>query len=260
MEKIELLLISMSIFAAATGVLFFLNLMKFLPIAVMIAAIPVIIFLYLEHRRVKELEKMFPYFITDLTEVVRAGMPLTQAIKYLTKNDYGELSKHLKKISAKIDLGVPLGRALMAFGEDSKSKMIKRAVATIVKVDEYGGNLVNVLTNVVESIRVIDKLKRERELLIYGSITQCYVIFLIFLGIMVAMYRFLFPMLSTGVGSAESLLGVQYSALFTHLALIQALFSGLVIGKMTEGSLVAGLKHSVILGVVSYLVATFLVS
>jgi len=260
MEKLEILLVSMSILAIATGILFFLNLMRFLPIAIIISIIPGVFLIYREHRKIRELERMFPYFITDLTEVVRAGMPLTQGIKYLTKNDYGELSKHIKKISAKIDLGVPLSRALMSFGEESKSKMIKRAVATIIKVDEYGGKLVEVLTNVVESIRVIDKLKRERELLIYGSITQCYVIFLIFLGIMVAMYKFLFPMLSAGVGSAESLIGVQYSVLFTHLALIQALFSGLVIGKMTEGSLIAGIKHCIVLGIVSYLVATFLVT
>jgi flagellar protein FlaJ len=258
MEIYEIALVSMVILAIEVAIMFFFKLMNFLPLAIAIAALPTAIFLYLENRRIKQIEKMFPYFITDVTEVVRAGMPLTQAIKYVSKNEYGELSKYLRKISAKIDLGVPLSNALTSFGEESKSKIVKRAIATVVKVDEYGGNLVDVLNNVVESIRMIDKLKSERELLIYGSVTQCYVIFLIFLGIMVAMYKFLFPMLTMGVGSAEALIGVNYTQLFTNLSLIQALLSGIVIGKITEGSLISGIKHSIVLAVVSYAVASFL--
>ncbi|MCW1296060.1 MAG: type II secretion system F family protein [Candidatus Parvarchaeota archaeon] len=258
MELYEIAVVSAVILAVGIAIIFFMKMMNLLPIVLIISAIPIALYLYLDYRKTKEIEKMFPYFITDVTEVVRAGMPLTQAMKYLSKNEYGELSKHIRKISAKIDLGVPLSKALTSFGEESKSKIVKRAIATIIKVEEYGGNLVNVLNNVVESIRMIDKLKSERELLIYGSVTQCYVIFLIFLGIMVAMYKFLFPMLSMGVGSAEALIGVDYTQLFTNLALIQALLSGIVIGKITEGKLLSGLKHSVVLGIVSYAVASLL--
>lgn len=258
MEKIEIALITMTLLAIGLAVSFFLRLSNLLPIVVILSLLPGILMTYIEHRRIKEIERMFPYFATDVTEVVRAGMPLTQAIKYVAKNDYGELSKHVRRIAAKLDMGIPLSRALESFAKETKSKMIGRAISTIIKVDEYGGRIVDVLSSVIDSIRVIDKLKRERELLIYGSITQCYAIFLIFLGIMVAMYKFLFPMLTSEAGTVETLIGIQYSTLFLHLSLIQAFFSGIVIGKMTEGSVVAGLKHSLILLVVSYLVAMFL--
>jgi len=47
--------------------------------------------------------------------------------------------------------------------------------------------------------------------------------------------------------------------LFFHMSFLQALFGGLVAGKMGEGTVSAGLKHSVILLVAGYLSLKFLV-
>jgi len=50
----------------------------------------------------------------------------------------------------------------------------------------------------------------------------------------------------------------QARTLFFHMSVIQALFSGLIAGKMGEGTVSAGLKHSVVLLVVGYLALKFL--
>jgi flagellar protein FlaJ len=46
--------------------------------------------------------------------------------------------------------------------------------------------------------------------------------------------------------------------IFLHLTLVQGFFSGLVAGKMGEGSVSAGLKHSLIMMLVGYVVLKFL--
>jgi flagellar protein FlaJ len=52
---------------------------------------------------------------------------------------------------------------------------------------------------------------------------------------------------------------VEARRLFSHMSIIQALFGGLVAGKMGEGTVSAGLKHSVILLAAGYIALKFLI-
>jgi flagellar protein FlaJ len=61
------------------------------------------------------------------------------------------------------------------------------------------------------------------------------------------------PTLQTALLSSD-----QARALFFHMSVIQALFGGLVTGKMGEGTVGAGLKHSVVLLAIGYLALKFL--
>jgi flagellar protein FlaJ len=45
--------------------------------------------------------------------------------------------------------------------------------------------------------------------------------------------------------------------IFLHLTLVQGFFSGLVAGKMGEGSISAGLKHSLIMMLLGYVALKF---
>jgi len=45
--------------------------------------------------------------------------------------------------------------------------------------------------------------------------------------------------------------------IFLHLTLVQGFFSGLVAGKMGEGSVSAGLKHSLVMMLLGYVVLKF---
>jgi hypothetical protein len=44
--------------------------------------------------------------------------------------------------------------------------------------------------------------------------------------------------------------------IFLMLSLIQGLFAGVIIGKMAEGDIISGLKHSIILMTISFFVMT----
>jgi flagellar protein FlaJ len=109
----------------------------------------------------------------------------------------------------------------------------------------------------------VQRLKAERVMYLYSQVTTGYIIFFVFLGVMIAMGKFLIPSLGTisveGVTSApkENLVN-EYKNLFRNLILIQGLFAGLSVGKMAEGKIISGVKHSLIMMIVGLVVFTFI--
>ena len=87
-----------------------------------------------------------------------------------------------------------------------------------------------------------------------------YIIFFVFLLVMIGLQKFLVPTLGdVSIGEITSPMeGIetQYNEMFRNLIIIQGLFAGLVIGKMAEASVVAGVKHSLVLLIVGVLVYT----
>jgi hypothetical protein len=54
----------------------------------------------------------------------------------------------------------------------------------------------------------------------------------------------------------EALISQEISSSFLYLLLVQGFFSGLAIGKLSEGNIKAGIKHSFILVSMSFLIST----
>jgi len=59
-----------------------------------------------------------------------------------------------------------------------------------------------------------------------------------------------------GLSSTGTLGELDVSSAFLYLLLVQGFFSGLIIGKLTEGRLKAGVKHSFILMIFSFTFST----
>jgi archaeal flagellar protein FlaJ len=57
-------------------------------------------------------------------------------------------------------------------------------------------------------------------------------------------------------GGGGSISASEISQAFLYLLLIQGLFSGLVIGKLSEGDIKAGVKHSFVLILLSFGIST----
>jgi flagellar protein FlaJ len=96
-------------------------------------------------------------------------------------------------------------------------------------------------------------LNKERGTQTRPYIAIIYVAFFVFLFTIILLFKSFFvsieglPMLGTAVMSPE-----QVSRIFFHMTAIQAFFGGLVSGKMGEGTINAGLKHSLILMLCGY--------
>ncbi len=210
---------------------------------------------YVRYNKMKNIENRFPDFLRDISENIAAGMTLPQAIKSLKHVDYGDLSPHVRRMIIQMDWGVTFADVLKDFAEEG-TPLIKRTVSTVIETYSGGGNLSEVLKSVGKSVTEVNKLRKERHSGVYSQILSGYLIFFVFIGILVSLQKFLIPSLAsisapelgfTSVTTAEF-----YADIFQWLILIQGFFSGLVIGKMSEGNLIAGLKHCLILMLVGY--------
>jgi len=234
-------------------------------VAIIMLIVPISLIRYYELTRMKILEEYFPQFMRDLVESVRAGMTLPQAVESISGNDYGGLSPHVKRLNAQLNWGIPFDRALLRFSKNTKSKLIGRISSTIIESHRFGGNLTDVFESVSSTSLEIERLREERKLYINSQLMTGYIIFFVFLIVIIGLQRFLVPTLSQVsvgalAGQTTQDMSIEYQSLFRNLIILQGLFAGLVIGKMSEGAVAGGIKHSlflIILGVLIFTVASF---
>ncbi len=222
-----------------------------------VIAMPLIVIKYFETRRVKEMEKNFPVFLQDFVESIRGGMTLPQAFKAISNNQYGMLSPLVKKMTAQLDWGIPVDTVLLNFSKDTKSKLISRIVSTVMESHKFGGKLVETFEALSGTAIEVERLRAERRLYLNSQVITGYIIFFVFLAVIIGLEKYLVP--SFGQVSTQSLtqvssggpaisqanLSKEYSEIFRNLILMQGLFAGLTVGKMSEGTVVSGIKHSV---------------
>jgi flagellar protein FlaJ len=222
--------------------------------AVVTLGVP-LMYKYTQYTAIKMLETIFPNFLRDVTENIRTGMTLPQAIKTCSANDYGILSPYIKDMSMKISFGIPFEHVLTDFAEKSQSVIIKRNIHTIIETHRSGGALDTVLESVVQSFIELDKIKKERTARVSSQMVNGYLIYFVFLGVMVGLSSFMVPAFRWIEGAGE--MKAVFTEIFRNLIIVQGFFAGLAIGKMAEGTIMAGIKHALILVVVGYTVFVF---
>jgi flagellar protein FlaJ len=214
-------------------------------------------------------------------------MPVSKAIIYVSNNDYGPLNKFVKKLANQVEWAIPVHKAFMTFANATDSDVIKRSISTVIEAEEAGGNMEDVLESITISLVEIKKIKETRRASVNSQVIQSYVIFFVFLGVMILIQNLLIPYIANmqnpgsdgfqlsnaGVGGMVQKVSLNFSSLqdfisslirwflslngvFLMLALIQGFFAGVVIGKLSEGELSAGFKHSLILMTVAFFIIT----
>ena len=214
-----------------------------------------------------EKEEMFLEFARNLVESVKMGASISKSIVLLKKRDYRSLSKHVQKLANQISMGIPLGNALQIFSKDVANKKISRAIVLIRQAERAGGDIGEILESVAEAVNMADKLKKERKSAISTLIVQGYIIFFVFIIIVLVMQFQILPLVSgiagmtsvdSGTGDTVNVQGFKDSEMansFLDLLLVQGLFTGLIIGKLAEGNLKRGIKHSFILMLSAFLIS-----
>ena len=207
---------------------------------------------YAEYAKTKELEAFFPRLLHDITENINSGMTLPQAMRATLVNEYGPLNPHVQAINAKISWGITFERALNDFAEKSGSMSLRRTIKTIIEAHRAGGTMNTVLEAVADSLRELEKIKKERSASVYSQMINGYMIYVIFLGVMIGISSFLVPTFNfEGAGTTERI-DLIFPELFRTLIAVQGFFAGMAIGKMSEGTISAGIKHSLVLSVLGY--------
>ncbi len=239
------------------------ELLKFLlVVSLLLTIIPFMISFMLRQNRQQAKEDKFLAFMRDLVETVRSGTPISKGIINLKNRAYGPLSPHISKLANQLTIGITLTEALLTFAKETNSPVISRAVSLISEAEKAGGNIEEVLESVADSVAQVDKLRKERAAGVSNLITQGYMIFFIFIIIMLVMEFKILPLvgdLQTTKGLSMSVTKMnpeQFAMPLFFMLLVQSFFAGLVIGKIAEGTLKAGIKHSFILLTSTLLITT----
>ena len=266
-SAVAIVLIDLVFFFNNERMFLFLIGIAFVPLA-----LPFVIGLTLENDREQKIDEMFLEFSRNLAESVSAGTPISKGIINMRKKNFGVLSPYIQKLANQIELGIPIAIAFNTFSKDVGSPVVTRAVALISQAEKAGGEIEYILDSTAKSISEIEKLKKERKSAIYSLVVQGYIIFFVFIGIILVMEFKILPLtaglgnfvglpggsseIATNVPTIQELDPEEFSRPFLYLLLTQGLFVGLVIGKLTEGSLKSGLKHSFILMITAFLMSS----
>ena len=232
-------------------------------VAVMGFIVPVGGYVYYKYTLLQNKEYYFPQFLKDLADGTRAGLSLPQAVMNVSKINYGALTDDVRRLAMYISWGVPFDEAIKRFAERTGSKMIQSSVALIVEAYTAGGGIADILDTMAEDAGKMHSLKEERKTKFSGFISTIYSVYVIFLIISVVLITTLLPEIPTmpsfgalqggastglfGVTNSEPIPEDELRAIFFHLAIIEAVFAGLLAGIVGEGSVAAGMKHAIIL-------------
>ncbi|MBM3231901.1 hypothetical protein FJZ21_00785 [Candidatus Pacearchaeota archaeon] len=250
------------------------NLFYFLiGIAMAVIALPFVATTIFETNLEKEKNEQFLEFARALAENVKGGTPIGQSIRNMRNKNFGSLTENIGKLANQISMGIPMSKALDTFAEDIGSITVKRAISLIKEAEMAGGKIDDILDSVASSIYQIEKLKKERAAAISSLVVQGYIIFFIFIGIMLVMQFKIIPLTEEvnsvgglegiggsggiGVGSSNEAFSTDdLSRPLLWMLLLQGLFSGLAIGKLSEGTVKAGIKHSFVMTIAAFLIST----
>jgi flagellar protein FlaJ len=225
----------------------------------LIVIVPPLLIFYKEYTRKKEIEQQFIIFIRDLTDSIDSGMTLPLALEHCSKRDYLSLTPYVNELASQVNWGIPFKRALQTFTKKIGSKTITRAVNTIIEAYKVGGKISDTLNAIGTSLVTIERIKRERTASVRGQIATTYLIFFVFIFILVVLQIFLIPALTPkteipgiALGESVAIPTEIFTQSFIRFIFIQGFFSGLATGKMAEGSLIAGIKHSILFIIIGY--------
>ena len=264
---LSIVTIIFSLFLLGTRFFFFV-----FGLGILIGASPFVFSIINETRIASEKEEMFLEFSRNLVESVKTGTPINKSVINVKDKPYGVLSENIKKLANQISLGIPLEKALQTFSRDVKNRAISRALTLIGQAERSGGEIGGILESVTEAISTVEKLKKERVAAISTLVVQGYIIFFVFIVIILVLQFQILPLLvdiapdlggaagigigGIGGGGGTPITQEEISSSFLYLLLVQGFFCGLAIGKLSEGNVKAGVRHSFILMLIAFLIAT----
>jgi flagellar protein FlaJ len=227
---------------------------EFIFFAVIAAFTPPTILNYVDYRWKKSVDEHLPDLFRSIVQAQETGMTLPRALEEASKRDYGPLTAELRKMTAQISWGMTIEEALVAFSKRVNTLLVQRTVPLIIEANRSGGHVEKIFDPMGRFVQSTLILQKERQTKTRPYIAIIYVAFFVFIFTIILLFKSFFvdieglPLLGVAIMASE-----EVKRLFFHMTVIQAFFGGLVAGKMGEGTISAGLKHSLALMICGYI-------
>lgn len=269
-EPVYILVFSVPITAALIFLLYFqfgLNITACVVFGVLMGATPYALAYEAKARRVSRYEDLLLDFLRALSSGIKSGLTLPASLKVASSADLGPLTEEVKRMNADIEWGSSAGEALERFEHRvSGSELVSRATRTIKKASEADEDIADVLDILMRDVATKRELERERK----GAMAMYNIIILIMFGIFLfSVYMITGNILNLSVGGGPSKVGgtlifggIDVSltvTIFMHASIIEGIVSGLVAGQTSGADLRAGLKYSLLLMFIAYVMFAALI-
>ncbi len=229
-------------------------------LAVVITVFPPAVLDYVDYRWKRSVDKYLPDLFRSIVQAQKTGMTLPQAVEEASKRKYGPMTKELQKMVAQMSWEVSFEDALQSLGKRVDTTLLRQTIPLILEAQRSGGQVEKVFEPLEEFVRTTLTFDAERKTQIRPYLAIIYVAFFVFLFTIIMLFKsFFVDMVDFELSQFELMPPSEARSIFFHMSAIQAFFGGLVAGKMGEGTVGGGLKHSVILLLCGYLAFKFVV-
>ncbi|MGC2288687.1 MAG: type II secretion system F family protein [Thermoplasmata archaeon] len=216
-------------------------------------------------RRISRIESRLPDFLRDVAEAGRFGMTLPDAIIVASKGRYDLLTGEIKKMASQLEWGVPVATALTLFKERVNTPLVNRTVSIIIKANEAGGNVADVLSMVARDTRDVQITTQERQITMLTYLTVIYISFYVFLVTIYIMAAVFLPQMITAgndisnsagtsaAGGAGTAISLNFTAIpelflaFMVAVIVHAIGDGIMSGVIINGRMSEGFQHATVM-------------
>ena len=243
--------ISFSAFKTYLNEIFFVSLLVILvPSAI----------LDLQHQRwISSIENQMPLLVRGVAESQETGMTLIRALEKVVDNKMvsGPLSKEVKRLVIEMSWGVSFEDALTNFKNRINSPIVNRFCVLVLEASRSGGTIKKVFTATAGFMEEMKDIDRETDAQMKPYIIVIYAAFAVFIVTAILLVRSFFsPMQGAQqIQSNTTISGVGgFKDFFYQDMLVSALTGGLMAGKIGERRVAGGMKHSILLAVLGYVI------
>jgi len=118
------------------------------------ALFPILLLLRQKRARIDRIENQLPEALEVMTISLRAGHALSQAIRLTAREIEAPLRDELLRVAEEVALGRSLEDALIALGDRvPQAKTVRTFVVSVLVLRQTGGNLVEVLEQIIDGMR-----------------------------------------------------------------------------------------------------------
>ena len=219
---------------------------------------PIALLEYIDYQWRKAVDEHLPDLFRSIVQAQEIGMTLPKALEEAAERNYGPLTPELKKMTVQISWGASFEEALLAFGRRVGTVLTLRTVPMIIEAGRSGGSAEKIFDPMGKFVQTTILLEKERKTQTRPYIAIIYVALLVFLFTIVILFKtFFIDVEGVALFSVPTSSPADLKRIFMHLTLVQGFFSGLVAGKMGEGSVTAGLKHILVMMLLGFVALKF---
>ena len=234
----------------------------------LIVSFPLAIFYEIERGRKKDVTTRLPDMLDILASSNQMGVSFVDGLGMVSRNLTGAFAKELKRVRNDIKWNGDVHRALISLAHRMQVPQLTRTSYILAEGSRSSGELYKLLSIAAEDTRQRYRLERNRRQNLQAYTTIVIIGFLVYLAVIVILdYSFLGAIEDALADADTDDLGPItidldeipiYNALFYHSALIMAVGTGLISGKLTDNSVQSGLKYSIGLVLLTVLVFLFI--